>query len=121
MKNMIGIDMEDVVRFKNLSPHLIERVYTKNEIKYCEKHTNPHIHFAGMWCAKEAVVKALSDLNLSVNKIEILHKPTGAPYINMTPELQQYFDSKNIKNIHISISHTNTIATAVAVLEMNVF
>ncbi|MFQ6724487.1 MAG: holo-ACP synthase [Clostridia bacterium] len=114
---MIGIDIEDIRRFKKLTPHLIDRVYTKNEIEYCNSHINPDVHFAGMWCAKEAVVKALNDLSLAVSEIEILHQSSGAPYINITPKLKQYFDSKNIKNIHISISHTKTIATAVAMIE----
>ena len=114
---MIGIDIEEIERFKNLSAHLIERVYTKNEIEYCNNYTNPYIHFAGMWCAKEAVVKALNDLNLAVSEIEILHKSNGAPYININKKLQQYFNNKNIKKIHISISHTKEIATAIAMIE----
>ena len=111
---MVGIDIENVGRFKDLSPHLIERVYTKNEIEYCNSHVNFYIHLAGIWCAKEAVVKALNDLDLAVSEIEILHKSSGAPYVNITPKLQQYFDNKNIKRIDISISHTNEIATAIA-------
>ncbi len=114
---MIGIDIENVERFKDLSEHLINRVFTANEIEYCKKHQNSHIHFAGMWCAKEAVVKALNDLDLAVSEIEILHKPSGAPYVNITPKLQQYFLDKKIKNMHISISHTDTIATAIAMIE----
>lgn len=114
---MIGIDIENIERFKNLSAHLVERVYTKNEIEYCKTHTNSHIHLAGMWCAKEAVVKAFNDLNLAISEIEILHQSNGAPYINITEKLQQYFNNKNIKNIHISISHTDTIATAIAMIE----
>ncbi|MBQ8522332.1 MAG: holo-ACP synthase [Clostridia bacterium] len=114
---MVGIDIENIERFKNLSQHLIARVYTINEINYCQSRSNSHIHFAGIWCAKEAVVKALNDLSLTVSEIEILHKPSGAPYINITPKLQQYFESKNIKNIHISISHTDTVATSIAMIE----
>ena len=114
---MVGIDIENIERFKNLSQHLIERVYTKHEIEYCNSHTNSYIHFAGMWCAKEAVVKALNDLSLAVSEIEILHKSNGAPYINITPKLKEYFDDIKIKDIHISISHTDTIATAVAMIE----
>lgn len=114
---MIGIDIENIERFKNISQHLIERVYTKNEIEYCISHTNSYIHFAGIWCAKEAVVKALNDLGLAVSEIEILHKTNGVPYINVNEKLKQYFNDKGIKNIHISISHTDKIATAIAMLE----
>lgn len=114
---MIGIDIENVERFKNLNQHLTDRVYTKNEIEYCNSRANSHIHFAGMWCAKEAVVKALTDLNITVNQIEILHKTNGAPYVNINEQLQQYFEANKIENIHISISHTDTTATAIAMLE----
>ena len=89
---MIGIDIEQVDRFKKLKPHLIERVYTKSEIDYCVLRANSYIHFAGMWCAKEAVVKALNDLSLAVSEIEILHQPNGAPYINITPKLKAYLN-----------------------------
>lgn len=114
---MIGIDIENVKRFKKINNHLIERVYTKNEIEYCNLRANPHIHFAGVWCAKEAVVKALNDLSLAVSEIEILHRDNGAPYVNITTKLQKYFDENKIKNIHISISHTKNIATAIAYIE----
>lgn len=114
---MIGIDIENVDRFKNLNQHLVERVYTINEIEYCNSHANSHVHLAGVWCAKEAVVKALSDLNLSVNKIEILHRDNGAPYVNINGQIQQYFETNKIKNVYISISHTDTTATAIAMVE----
>ena len=114
---MVGIDIEQVERFKNLDKHLISRVYTKNEIEYCESRQNVHIHFAGIWCCKEAVVKALSDLKLTVTEVEVLHNDLGKPYINITNKLRAYLDNINVKNIHISISHTYQTATAIAMLE----
>lgn len=114
---MIGIDIEQVERFKNLDKHLLERVYTQNEIKYCQKYQNSYIHFAGLWCAKEAVVKALAEIKIAISEIEILHKLNGAPYVNVTSKIKDYFDKNNIKNIHISISHTDTISTAIAMCE----
>ena len=114
---MVGIDIEEIKRFKKLTDHFIERIYTKNEIEYSLKKANPHIHFAGIWCAKEAVVKCLSGLNLIVKKIEILHKENGQPFVKVTDEIKKYFEKEKIKNIHISISHTNKIATAIAIIE----
>ena len=52
-----------------------------------------------------------------IDEVEILHKSNGAPYVNITPKLKTYLDEKNIKNIHISISHTDTLATAIAMIE----
>ena len=113
---MIGIDIEEVERFKSLDSHLIERVYTKNEIEYCNSMSKPHVHFAGMWCCKEAVVKALSDLHLAVSEIEILHENSGKPYINITDKIKQYLNKFEMNEIYISISHTNKVATAIAML-----
>ena len=113
---MVGIDIESVKRFKKLSTHLINRVYTIREIEYCQNRAKSHIHFAGMWCAKEAVVKALNDISLAVSEIEILHHECGAPYVNITPKIKDYLAKKNMQNIAISISHTDTIATAIAIL-----
>ena len=113
---MVGIDVENIERFKNLDTHLIERVYTKQEINYCYGRAKSYIHFAGIWCAKEAVVKALTDLSLAVSEIEILHHENGAPYVNITPKINEYLTKKKMQNISISISHTDIIATAIAML-----
>ena len=114
---MVGIDIEEIERFKNLDQHLMERIYTKNEIEYCQRHVKPHVHFAGMWCCKEAVVKALKDLSLAVSEVEILHDNNGAPDVNVSENLKQYFTDKKITGINVSISHTNKIATAIAMIE----
>jgi len=114
---MVGIDIEEIKRFKKINNKLINKVFTKNEIEYCLNHTNPEIHFAGIWCAKEAIVKCLSGLNLTVNKIEVLHKENKQPYINISNEIKEFFNKEKIKNVHISISHTKKIATAIAIVE----
>lgn len=113
---MVGIDIENVERFKNLDTHLIERVYTKQEINYCVSRAKSYIHFAGIWCAKEAVVKALAGLSLAVSEVEILHHSNGAPYVNITPKIEEYLYNQNVQKINISISHTDTIAAAIAIL-----
>lgn len=112
---MVGIDIEDVERFKNISESVMNRVYTKREIEYCKAKAKPETHFAGMWCAKEAVVKCLNDLKLPVTEIEILHKANGAPYVEISSKLQKYFKENDIKAIDISISHTDNYATAIAI------
>lgn len=114
---MVGIDIEQVERFKNLSDKVIDRVYTKQEINYCNSKAKPEIHYAGMWCCKEAVVKCLHDLKFPVTEVEILHKTDGVPYINPTEKIKKYLADKNIKSIQISISHTDTYATAIAIAE----
>ena len=43
-----------------------DRNYTPGEQAYCSKAPHPSASYAGKWCAKEAVVKALTSVNPSM-------------------------------------------------------
>ena len=51
--------------------------------------------------------------NIYFKDIEVLNKKNGAPYIKIDK-----INSDFIKNIQVSISHTNSYATAFVVLEL---
>ena len=70
----IGIDIEDVSRFKNKikNKRFLELIFTKKEMDYCMKKKSPDINFTGKFCAKEAVIKAY-DKNLNPKDIEIIN------------------------------------------------
>ncbi|MBQ3311163.1 holo-ACP synthase [bacterium] len=113
MKDLIsiGTDIEDISRFKNKtienSRVFLEKIYTQNELAYCFKTALPEQHLCARFCAKEAVIKALSDFKIDdvfYKDIEILNRNGGAPYVvlNKYPNLQ----------IKVSISHCKTYATA---------
>ena len=59
----IGTDIVECLRIaKMIDRHgelFISRVYTKNEIRYCQSRKQSTQHFAGRWAAKEAILKAL--------------------------------------------------------------
>ena len=61
-----GIDIEDISRFegKTLETDLkfLSRIFTQNELNYCFSFGNPAPHLAARYCAKEATVKALSNI-----------------------------------------------------------
>jgi len=111
----IGIDCVDIQRFnkdiiskeKNLS-----KIFTENEILYCEKKVHKSQHYAARFAGKEAVIKAFSCYNIEtpMNRIEILNKKNRTPFVKIL--------DKKIKNydIKISLSHANEIAIAVAVV-----
>ena len=114
----VGIDIEDISRFENRTlesdSKFLERIFTKNELDYCFKNSNPAPHLTARYCAKEAVVKALSNLYpnvISYSKIEILKNPNGSVYINiLIDELKKY-------NYSLSISHEKQKAIAMVVVE----
>jgi holo-[acyl-carrier protein] synthase len=107
----IGTDIVEIKTFKqksiknNLS--FYKSIFTKSELQYCMKYLDPYPHLAGMFAAKEAVIKC-TDRPLGMIDIEITRDSGGKP-IAMTQ-----YKKKTIK-VQISISHTRSVAVAVAI------
>ncbi|MBR5304209.1 MAG: holo-ACP synthase [Candidatus Gastranaerophilales bacterium] len=114
----VGVDIEDISRFKNKTLendlNFLKRVFTLKELEYCFKNTNPAPHLAARYCAKEAVVKALSNFynkTIGYSNIEILKNENGSVCVNMLiDELKEY-------NFSLSISHEKDKAVAFVVVE----
>ena len=113
-----GIDIEDISRFegKTLANDLkfLSRIFTQNELDYCFSFSNPAPHLAARYCAKEATVKALSNIyngTIGYSKIEVLKNPNGSVYINLLiDELKKYHYS-------LSISHEKEKSLAFVIIE----
>ena len=103
----IGCDIEENSRFEDKSVEFLDKIFTKKEIEYCKKSRNYAQHLCARFCAKEAVIKALSEFNITdvyYSDIEILNKKTSAPYaiIQKYPKI----------TIKISLSHSKTHSIA---------
>ena len=111
---MIGIDIESISRIDHLfskKKKLLQRMFNKYEWEYAIAKAHPSQTLTGIWCAKEAVVKALAPYDqVFIKDICIQHKPSGQPYLVLKSE------TLKIENIHISISHSKDYATAVAIV-----
>ena len=62
----------------------INRVYTPEEIKYCQSRKQSTQHYTGRWAAKEAILKALGTgwrRGISWRDIEIRNEPGGKPVV----------------------------------------
>jgi holo-[acyl-carrier protein] synthase len=114
MEVSIGIDCEDIARFKdrNSWEAFMRKVFTENEINYCLKKRNPAQHFAARFAGKEAIVKAFSSAGrrISINQIEILNDDSGAPVVNL---LREGLESLEVK---LSLSHCKNTAVASAMV-----
>ena len=107
----IGTDIEEIERFANKTiehdEKFLRKIFTSSEIEYCFKDKQSASHLCVRYCAKEAVVKALSQFKISnvyYSDIEILNNENGLPYCN----IKKY---PNIK-VKVSLSHSKTYATA---------
>lgn len=120
MQIKTGIDIIEIERVKQsieeTDGKFCERVYTEKEMEYCEsKKIQKYQHYAARFAAKEAVLKAISQLleskfDIEWKEIEILNDEDGRPYVNILKK------GINIDNIDISISHCKTYAVASVVV-----
>jgi holo-[acyl-carrier protein] synthase len=119
-----GIDIIEIDRIKesieSTEGKFCEKVYTKNEIEYCEsKKSQRYQHYAVRFSAKEAVFKAISSnlqnkYDISWKDIEILNDDNGRPYVNMPKRFME-----EIEDIDLSISHCKQYAVASVVIMLN--
>ena len=118
----IGTDFIEIVRIQRAiekNPHFMERVYTANEIAYCQRKKNVWQSFAARFAAKEAVSKALGTGigPVGLMEIEILNAENGQPKVVLHGKALQLAADRNIQRLHISLSHSEAYAMATAVLE----
>lgn len=111
----VGNDIVFIPDFdKSLTPLFKSKVYTANEIAYCDLFNPSLLRYASTWAAKEAVYKAIKQLDASSlpwKKIEIIrNKVAGIPQVNIHAE------QKKIR-ISLSISHDGDYVWAIAIAE----
>ena len=104
---------------EKLGDSFLNRVFTENEIKYCEsKKKQKYQHYAARFAGKEAVFKAISPIlknkfSIDWTDVEILNDKQGRPYVTFYKE-----ELKNI-NVDLSLSHIKDYAVATAVAVIN--
>ncbi|MCK8816146.1 holo-ACP synthase [Natroniella sulfidigena] len=94
-----------------------KRVFTTDEIDYCEQHKEPWSYYAARFAAKEATVKALGTgfRGFKWNDIEIVKDQLGKPAVKLHNQAQKIAEKLEIKEILISISHSRDYAVAQAI------
>ena len=101
----------DVERLRGVferTPGVRDRLFTAEEIAYCENVADPLVHFAGTLAAKEATVKALGleSIHRWAQKIFVTRDKSGAPAVTVEGE---------VGGLALSISHDGGIAIAVVI------
>lgn len=114
----VGTDIESVTRLKKIwevKPNLLERLFFASELDYAHTKDKPWETLTGIWCAKESVLKSLSNrINVRLSEVEIYKKnPRHFEVIVHNPQVKQ-----GQFNYLLSISHSKEYATAVCVLEI---
>lgn len=119
-----GIDICEVPRIAQsiarFGERFLHRVFTENEIRYCESKKNSAERYAARFAAKEAAMKALgtgASRGVTWRSIEVAHAPGGRPILNCVSGAKQIADRLGVKRISLSLTHTESTAMAVVILE----
>jgi holo-[acyl-carrier protein] synthase len=120
MTQSIGTDLILVKRIRKAlnrwGDRFLNRVFTPEEIKYCQKKKFPEISLAARFAAKEAAMKAIGtglSQEVSWKDFEVIRDTKGKPEMKLSEKIKKRFGNKKIL---ISLTHTRDHALAVALL-----
>ncbi len=122
----IGTDIVNIKRIDNSLKKQAKRfknkIFSKNEISYCESKKNPSAFFAKRFAAKEAFSKALGiwiRKGINLKNIEVSNDIYGKPSITLKGPVDTYL-RKKIKNkkynIYLSLSDDLPWAQATVII-----
>ncbi|PID67246.1 MAG: holo-[acyl-carrier-protein] synthase [Fusobacteriales bacterium] len=117
----IGNDIIEIERIEKAisKNNFKEKVFTEKERDNILSRGNRVESYAGIFSAKEAISKASGEgvRNFSLLDIEILNDEKGKPYVALSKKLDELIKNKfGEYRIEISISHSKTFATAIAII-----
>jgi holo-[acyl-carrier protein] synthase len=120
----MGIDVAEVKRIgaviESQKERFLRRVYTDEEVAYCEQFKNRYERYAGRFAVKEAAMKALGtgwSRGVRWVDLEVVRQPGGRPTLSLKGEAKKIADALGVKNIAISITHTSEQAIAQVIFE----
>jgi len=114
---VIGLDLLEIDRLEQAltrRPGLADRLFTEGERAYAATTIRPARHLAARFCAKEAVSKALAMDVLRPLEIEVVGAG-GPPVVALHGAVAARAAQLGVE-VHLSLTHTDTTAGAVAVL-----
>ncbi len=117
-----GIDIIEVKRIERVfhsHEGFVKRVFTEDEVKYCQSKKHCFQHYAARFASKEAVLKAFGTglrERMKWTDVETLNEESGKPYVNLYGRVKELAEEKNICEISISLSHCQEYAVAHALL-----
>lgn len=102
----IGVDIEEISRFKTAGDKLLRRLFTEKELEFCLNSVNPAQHLAVRFCAKEAAYKALPFKQIALKNIEVQGGGKSRPLL--------VIHDGRAKDLDIKLSLSHTANTAIA-------
>ncbi len=117
----LGVDICEIARMERAlarHPAMRRRVFTAEEIAYCDAKARPAESYAGRFAAREAVIKALGGYSgKRWQDISVTRHPSGRPVILLAGAAKERADRLGVSDVLVALTHekTNAVAFAVAV------
>ena len=118
----IGVDLCRAARIQKAleSEHFRERIFTPEEIAYCEsKGRQKFYSYASTFAAREAFIKAAGvslDMVMFSRNFELVRNDEGVPMVRLSGKLDELYPENECR-IFVSLTHEGEYACAVVVIE----
>ncbi|MBO9541117.1 holo-ACP synthase [bacterium] len=120
----IGIDLVDIERVRGVVERrgapFLARVFTPDEIAYCERHKDPAPSLSARFGAKEALIKALGvgwKPGMKWTDIEVQREKGGRPVLVLHGSTGAIAAERGVRTAHLSLTHGEREAVAYVILE----
>ena len=119
-----GIDLAEVPRLAaaidRFGDRFLRRIFTPDEIRYCESKANRVERYAARFAAKEAGLKAIGTgwrRGVSWTDVEVRREPGGRPTLVFHGKAAEFAAKLGVKHVALSLTHTKEHAMAQVILE----
>jgi len=119
-----GIDIAEVPRIRAAierhGERFLQRVFTPDEIRYCESKANRVERYAARFAAKEAGMKALGtgwNHGVRWRDLEVARQPGGRPALVLHGKAAEFAAKLGATRMALSLTHSAELAMAQVILE----
>jgi len=119
-----GVDICEVPRIAQsiarFGDRFLQRVFTPEEIRYCQSKKNSTERFAARFAAKEAAMKALGTgqrQGVIWKDIEVAHAPGGRPILRLSGTAAEIAQKLGVNRTSLSLTHSESTAMAMVIFE----
>ena len=120
----LGTDLVEIVRIEEsiarFGERFLARVFTPDEIAFCQRKKNAGESFAARFAAKEAAAKALGtgiSRGVGWQEIEVVRRQGERPEIVLHGRAAERARAMGMQHVSLSLTHSRDVAMAVVVLE----
>lgn len=118
----IGSDITECLRVARMverhADAFLNRVFTPEEIRYCQGRKQVTQQYAGHWAAKEAILRALGTTwrrGIQWRDIEIVYPEPSQPTVNFIGRMREFAAERGVREMLVTIAVCHTHATAYAI------